>query len=144
MIDINSKGEYPANVLSNFYPNGFELDGVRCRSMESFLQSLKYKNTARQIEVCALAGKRAKRNAIAKKWYKKQVLWWRGKKYKREGAEYQELLKRAYAKLSENQAFASALKATGTEQLTHSIGKQNPKETVLTEQEFCSRLNELR
>lgn len=53
-IDIYSKSEYPAKVLSNFYSNAFEIDGVKCRSMESFLQSLKYKNTRRQIEVCAL------------------------------------------------------------------------------------------
>jgi predicted NAD-dependent protein-ADP-ribosyltransferase YbiA (DUF1768 family) len=55
-MDIYSKGEYPANVLSNFYPNGFELDGIKCRSMESFLQSLKYKNTCRQLEICELPG----------------------------------------------------------------------------------------
>jgi predicted NAD-dependent protein-ADP-ribosyltransferase YbiA (DUF1768 family) len=70
MIDIYSKGEYPANVLSNFYPNGFEIDGIRCRSMEGFLQSLKYSSLRRQIEVCALPGKLAKRNAQAKKWQK--------------------------------------------------------------------------
>ena len=47
-IDIHSKGDYPANVLSNFYPNEFELDGVRCASMEGFLQSLKFKNPKKQ------------------------------------------------------------------------------------------------
>ena len=71
MIDIHSKGEYPANVLSNFHPNEFMMDGIRCRSMESFFQSLKYKNVRRQAEVCMLEGKRAKKNAQVKKWYKK-------------------------------------------------------------------------
>jgi len=41
MIDISSKCEYPANVLSNFYPNEFEIDGVKCRSMESFCEVAK-------------------------------------------------------------------------------------------------------
>ena len=144
MIDIYSKGEYPADVLSNFYPNGFEIDGVKCRSMESFLQSLKYKNTRRQIEVCALDGKKAKQNALAKKWFKKQALWWRGKRYKRDGVEYQELLKRAYSELAKNAVFAKALKDSGNEPLAHSIGKQSPKETILTEREFCDLLMNLR
>ncbi len=87
MIDILFKGEYPANALSNFYHHEFFFDGVWCRSMESFLQSLKYKNTRRQVEVCRLQGKKAKKNALAKKWYKKQILWWRGVKYKRDSTE---------------------------------------------------------
>jgi hypothetical protein len=37
VIDIISDGAYPANVLSNFYPNAFVLDGVRIASMEGFL-----------------------------------------------------------------------------------------------------------
>lgn len=40
-IDIHSKGKWPSNVLSNFYPHRFKFDGVWCRSMEGFLQSLK-------------------------------------------------------------------------------------------------------
>jgi len=130
--------------LSNFYPNHFEIDGVKCRSMEGFIQSLKYKNPRRQSEVCALSGKIAKRNAIVKRWYKKRGIWWRGKKYKREGAEYQELLKRAYSELAKNEIFAKALRDSGDERLVHSIGKRSPKETILTEQEFCDLLMWLR
>ena len=131
-------------MLSNFYPNTFEMDGVNCRSMESFLQSLKYRNFRRQVEVCALDGKTAKQNAQAKKWYKKQCLWWKNKKYRRNSDEYQSLLKRAYGELSKNQEFAKALKVAGNRPLTHSIGSQDPKETILTEQEFCKLLNDLR
>lgn len=36
-IDIWSKSEYPANVLSNLNSNGFRFDGVVCGSMEGFL-----------------------------------------------------------------------------------------------------------
>ncbi|WP_226377912.1 NADAR family protein [Citrifermentans bremense] len=36
--------------------------------------------------------------------------------------------------------FADDLLATGEEVLTHSIGEQDPRKTVLTEDEFCSRL----
>ena len=60
IIDIYSKGDYPANVLSNFYPNEFVIDGVRCGGMEGFLQSLKFRRKGRQEAVAALSGKEAK------------------------------------------------------------------------------------
>ena len=59
-IDIYSKGDYPADVLSNFYPNEFVIDGVRCGGMEGFLQSLKFKSRKKQDAVAALSGKDAK------------------------------------------------------------------------------------
>lgn len=40
-VDIWSKSEYPADVLSNLCSNGFRFDGMFCGSMEGFLQSLK-------------------------------------------------------------------------------------------------------
>ena len=43
-VDIWSKSPYPANVLSNLHDNEFYFDGVKCGSMEGFLQSLKQKN----------------------------------------------------------------------------------------------------
>lgn len=35
---------YPVSSLSNFAPNPFVIDGVKCSSMKGFLQSLKYNN----------------------------------------------------------------------------------------------------
>ena len=59
-IDIWSGGTYPANVLSNFYPNAFVFDGVECSSMEGLLQSLKTKNVALQKTVCSCSDRTAK------------------------------------------------------------------------------------
>ena len=36
IIDVYSKGEYPADALSNFYPHAFVIDGIQCASMEGF------------------------------------------------------------------------------------------------------------
>ena len=68
------------------------------------------------------------------------MLHWQGVDYKRDSQEYQDLLDRAYEALSTNDGFARALLATGDAILTHSIGKRKKNETVLTQQEFCSRL----
>lgn len=143
-MDIGSGTGYPSSALSNFAPHPFEIDGVQCGSMEGFLQSLKFSNPDMQVEVCKLIGKQAKFKGKTKKWWKTQTLWWRGVEIKRDSDEYQKLLDRAFHSLSQNEGFRKALIATGNATLTHSIGKTNKSDTVLTRQEFCSRLTKIR
>jgi predicted NAD-dependent protein-ADP-ribosyltransferase YbiA (DUF1768 family) len=143
-MDIKSGCGYPASSLSNFCPHPFVIDGIQCNSMEGFLQSLKFKDIEMQKYVCSLVGKAAKFKGKPKKWYKTQILYWLGTEYQRESQEYQDLLDRAYKELFKNETFKKALLSTQNAIITHSIGKSNKKETVLTEQEFCSRLMKLR
>lgn len=143
-MDIGSGNGYPSASLSNFAPHPFEIDGVKCNSMEGFLQSLKFESVEMQRFVCTLVGKAAKFKGKKKKWYQKQELYWNGKTYKRSSNEYQQLLNRAYNCLYKNEGFAKALRATNGCVLEHSIGKNKQSETVLTKQEFCSRLTYLR
>lgn len=112
--------------------------------MEGFLQSLKFKDAEMQKAVCLLVGKAAKFKGKKKKWWKTQTLYWQGKEFKRDSEEYQELLDRAFDALAQNTGFQKALLATGTATLEHSIGKSKITETVLTRQEFCSRLTRIR
>ena len=143
-MDIGSGNGYPSSSLSNFAPHPFKIDGVECASMEGFLQSLKFESIEMQKYVCTLVGKAAKFKGKKKKWYQKQELYWNGKTYKRDSEEYQNLLNRAYNRLYENEGFRKALQATNGANLEHSIGKSRTSETVLTKQEFCSRLTHLR
>lgn len=143
-MDIGSGAGYPASALSNFTPHSFYIDGVLCNSMEGFLQGLKFSSPEMQEYVCTLTGKSAKFKGKKKKWWKDQTLYWRGVPIKRDSVEYQLLLDRAYMELYKNSSFRKALEATGGATLTHSIGKHKITETVLTVQEFCSRLTKLR
>ena len=143
-MDIGSGAGWPSAALSNFAPHPFVIDGVACASMEGFLQSLKFKEPAMQIEVCKLVGKAAKFKGKKKKWWRTQTLYWNGVEYKRDSEEYQELLDKAFDALAENTSFQKALLATNNATLTHSIGKSKIQETVLTKQEFCSRLMKIR
>ncbi len=143
-MDIGSGTGYPSSALSNFAPHPFMLDGVQCASMEGFLQSLKFENADMQREVCLLVGKAAKFRGKKKKWYRTQLLYWQGVPIKRDSAEYQALLDRAFDALSCNEGFRKALLATNNAVLEHSIGKRKIEETVLTRQEFCSRLTKIR
>jgi hypothetical protein len=112
--------------------------------MEGFLQSIKFKDVEMQKSVCLLVGKAAKFKGKKKKWWKTQTLHWQGQEFKRDSEEYQELLDRAFDALAQNTGFQKALLATGTAPLEHSIGKSKITETVLTRQEFCSRLTKIR
>lgn len=143
-MDIGSGSGFPSGTLSNFAPHPFVIDGVECNSMEGFLQSLKFSNLEMQKEVCKLVGKAAKFKGKKKKWWRTQTLYWQGVEIARSSEEYQVLLDRAFDALAQNSGFRAALLATGNSVLTHSIGKTKITETVLTRQEFCSRLTKIR
>lgn len=143
-MDIGSKCGYPANALSNFAPHTFIFDDVLCHSMEGVLQAFKSKNHDVQIERCKLVGFKAKLAGKHINWQERQLLYWKGVAYRRDSQAYQDLLDRAYDALAQNENFRKALLASGNAVLTHSIGRNNFRETVLTTQEFCSRLMKLR
>lgn len=143
-MDIASGSGYPASSLSNFAPHEFIIDGVKCASMEGFLQSLKFQNPEMQKYVCNLVGKAAKFKGKNKKWQKTGNLYWQGEIIKRDSERYQELLDKAYNALAKNQSFKKALLATGNATLIHSIGKTKISETILTKTEFVSRLTKIR
>jgi len=146
-LDIGSKANYPAGELSNFTAHEFELDGVKCSSIESFLQALKFDKAYVQVEICKLNGIKAKQrgNERNNQWKLKQGLWWQGEIYLRKSIEYQRLLDRAFFELVKaNEKYRQALLDTGDLILTHNIGKNNESETVLTQVELCSRLMKLR
>lgn len=143
-MNIISGAGYPAGNLSNFTPHPFVIDGVECASMEGFLQSLKFKEPEMQHHVCKLTGRIAKKKGSNKKWFRNQTLYWNGVEYKRDSAEYQTLLDRAFDALAQNKSFQKALLATNDAVLKHSIGRNKKNETVLTQSEFCSRLTQIR
>ena len=143
-MDIRSGAKYPAGSLSNFSPYKFEVDGVSCNSMEGWLQSLKFSNEEMQVHICSLVGRLAKSKGSKKNWKRTQTLYWKGVEYKRGSAEYQDLLDKAFNSLAKNTKFQKALIATRNATLSHSMGKKKISQTVLTQQEFCSRLLRLR
>lgn len=145
-MDVGSKNKYPRGKLSNFTHFQFIFDGVLCNSMEGLLQSFKFENIESQKITCTLTGFDAKRKGSGrnKYWQEKQTLWWNGKSYPRKSKDYQILLNKAYNALYINEEFKKTLKDAGNSIFTHSIGKNNIKETVLTESEFCKRLQHLK
>jgi predicted NAD-dependent protein-ADP-ribosyltransferase YbiA (DUF1768 family) len=143
-IDIRAKAPFPAGALSNFAAHAFTLDGVAIKSMEGFLQSLKFADVVEQAGICLLAGAEAQSRGRRQDW-SSGILWWRGKSYDRLSDDYQGLLDRAFdALFKQAPKFRNALSATDRSILTHRIGKSDPCETILTASEFCGRLDRLR
>lgn len=143
-IDIWSKSAYPADVLSNLCSNGFRFDGVVCGSMEGFLQSLKQQDINKQRQICSMKGKDAKKQTSAG-WQTDQIVWWKGKAIDRQGGDFAALVRQAYnAMFEQSEGFRTALMATCGMTLYHTKGESNPYKTILTEQEFCGILTELR
>lgn len=146
-MDVGSKNSYPAGKLSNFTGFQFMFDDVPCNSMEGLLQAFKYEKIDSQIATCQLVGFSAKKKGSGRNsyWQEKQTLWWNGVAYQRKSKDYQFLLNRAYNALyKRNETFRKCLDDAGDAIFTHSIGRRNEKETVLTEREFCSRLQHLK
>lgn len=143
-LDIRSNGQYPSGVLSNLCSNGFRFDGVVCSSMEGFLQSLKHKDKNKQLQLCSMKGGNARKHSVAS-WQTDQIVWWKGQAYDRQSDDYQKLLRRAYqAMFDQNERFRAALMSTRGITLTHASGEKNPYKTILTEQEFCTIITEMR
>ena len=143
-VDIWSKSEYPADVLSNLCSNGFRFDGMVCGSMEGFLQSLKQKDKDKQRQICSMKGKNAKK-MTSTGWQTDQTVWWKSNSIDRQSQDYYNFISAAYlAMFEQNERFRTALMSTRGMALYHSRGEQNPYKTILTESEFCRILTELR
>ena len=143
-IEIWSHSDYPSQVLSNLCSNPFTFDGVQCGSMEGFLQSLKQQDSNKQRQICAMKGRNAKRATTAR-WQADQIVWWKGIAIDRQSEDFQQLLRHAYqAMFDQSERFRAALMATRGMKLYHSRGKSDPFKTILTEQEFCQILTDLR
>lgn len=143
-VDISSDGSYPGDVLSNFTPYTFTFRGIEFTSMESLLQGLKFEGVETQNSVFQRVGVKAKLRGKKRKWYLDQTLYWQGVPMKRDSEDYKNIVREAFYALAENIDFQKALLATGDKTLYHTMGKSDPTRTILTEDEFCSILTEVR
>ena len=143
-IDISSTSKFPVGDLSNFTPYAFTFRGIDFVSIEALLQGLKFAGIETQNKVFRLVGVKAKRKGRKSKWFLDQTLYWQGKPMKRDSDEYRALIEEAFNALSANKDFRKALLATGDKTLYHTMGESDPTRTVLTEDEFCSILTDIR
>lgn len=92
IYDIKARGAYPSNILSNFAPTSFKIDGVKVKSLEGLLQSLKVNNPETQRKMCLLDGFKAKKMSKSIKHPENDMLlFWKGKTFLKGSEKYKEL-----------------------------------------------------
>jgi predicted NAD-dependent protein-ADP-ribosyltransferase YbiA (DUF1768 family) len=145
-LDLGYRNEGLGKALSNLCEYPFVLDGVQCRSIEGFLQSLKFQELDAQDMMLGMFGYKAwKTGQVGNDWRESQTLWWRGVPYQRTSREYHMLLERAYnACFEQNETFRKSLFDTGVDVLTHTTGNHDPTMTTLTEWEYIYNMYRLR
>ena len=138
-----------SSVLSNLFPHVFAMSTIygmiKFASMEAFFRCLCLNNDTIDAiyDLANLSGMDAYRVRHAlPDWRVSQKVFWNGKYIERESEEYKELLKNAYDTMFEcNPLFRMALKKTKGKILMHTMGETNPKETLLTPNEYMEMLN---
>ncbi len=147
MIDIKGNNPDPRSArLSNFTDRPFVFEGVACAGLEGILQALKCADEKVQREICSERGRDAKRMGDQfNNWKETQLLWWKGSSFNRSSRAYLELVTRIYdAVVEQDCSFKEDLLAVGHEDICHSIGNPDMRDTVLTEVEMIYQLNRLR
>lgn len=141
-----------SSSLSNLFPHKFvfytcEQDKTNCLSIESFIQSLRVKDTQLQKYICEnYSGYMAWKLKFAlPDWRKDGLVYWNGQAIARHSEEYTALITTAYDRLFEgNPVFRElVLPSFKGKLLIHSIGDTSQSETLLTQKEFCYQLNRL-
>ncbi len=147
VIEIGGHTQHPIGKrLSNFQARPFIFDGIRCGGVEGLLQALKCQNKDRQQEICALAGKEAKRAGREyDSWKEDQTLNFLGDTFERCSRGYVIFITRVYDALyDQDPTLKDDLLALGDAQIWHSIGNPDMRDTTLTEVEMMFQLERLR
>jgi len=146
-MNISSKGDWPANVISNFAATPFVLDGVACNSGEGFIQALKFPNPEMQKHICSLVGlgaKKAGRKAASRIRIQRKV-WWQGAEYEFRTDDHFALIERGLrAKFTQSDRARRALLATRDATLTHETGHSDDGWTSLPAPVFIRILYKIR
>ncbi len=146
VLDLHYRSENKlAKSLSNLYPYIFIMEGYSLKSMEGFLQSLKTNNTNEKVKIWGMHGVGCwKYGQQFNNWKDNQILYWDEKPIHRHSEEYDLLIQKAYDSLLENEEFYENLRKSIGYKLTHSMGKTDKSDSLLTKYEYIDNMNRIR
>ena len=123
-INITSASPYPANLIANFAPTPFVLDGARYACVEAFWQALRFPLSERK-RIAMMDGPTAKQES-ARYPYGDSVIY-AARTIPVGTHEHWDLMRRACrAKFEQNENALAALLATGSRPLTHVMQPDSP------------------
>ncbi len=140
-VSYSLKGSYP-KLLSNLFPYDFKFKGYHFHSIEAFFQGIKFPNRRLQKKLFAYSGKEALvlKEATNYDWKKTCIVYFKGKKIKRDSIEYDNLIEELYISAIQNSFYRNAIKNCPLP-IIHVIGEENKDVTVFTRYEFEFMLN---
>lgn len=142
--DIHTKGRPPEDILSNLCGNDFCFDDVQCGCMESFLRALNYRDMELQRKICFMKACESEKY-VSSEWQKNQTLWWKVEPIDRHSPEYAALIRGAYkAMFMWCARFRDALMGSVGKRLVYDTGSSDSTKDILTDDEFCEVLTEIR
>lgn len=146
--DISDDRGFPFGMLDPSAPVRFEIDGMQCASLDGFIESLKFEKIKDQKNITKRVGNDAKKRGIQKDNLGNQTasrkVFWQGESFNRNSKKFKDLLSRVFREMAKNPNYQAALMATEDSDFTHSKGKTNKKDTLLTKKELIENLQELR
>lgn len=134
-----------AKLLSNFSHFEFTFRGVKLNSLESFFQGIKFEDIDTQNEVFKYSGKECFRlkSINPYDWRETGDLFFQGRRVNRFSEEYKDMVIELYFSILNNPLYRLLLLKVD-KPIIHSIGNNNPYETVFTRYEFEYTLNALK
>lgn len=147
-LNISSKGHDMVEVvLSNLYPADFTLGDLRFKSVEGFIQGIKFPpQDRRRFTTFQLFGLAAKgMGKVAVLHYKTSWVYWKGKRIPYGSDEHHKLIEKAIrAKFVQNPQLADYLVKTEGFELTHDTGHPESPHTSLPAELFIKMLVKIR
>lgn len=98
-LQVSIQASENVSEVNGNYDSDFYIDGIYCKSYDSFMASLNYKNIIRQKEICSMDSTRAISCSIGKGGNKRKDLYWQGKRILRNSEEYAALINRAKSQI---------------------------------------------
>ena len=136
-----------SKMLSNLFPYEIHFKGHAAKSLEGIFQGIKHKEPEVQKVIMQYFGMDALYTREANKindWRESQTLYFGNQSMLRGSEQYQQFIDELYTAALQNPLYAKAVRCAGNKTILHSIGKDDPKQTVLTRNEFESRLNSIK
>lgn len=123
-INLTSRSPAPLDLLSNFAPTPFELDGEHYASVESFWQGLKFTTRRERRAVAELPGPAA-RKAGEKVGYGATVTYGDAEIVVGTWAHWQLMQRATEAKFAQHEAARAVLLGTAPRPLTHRVRRDS-------------------
>lgn len=132
-------------VLSIYFPNDFEIDGIKCISMQNFICGLIEPVQAKQKIICSSFSEEQLLDIEANqsRYIKHNVLYWKGIPFKKNSPKFEFFITKAYNELFNNEGFKNFLMGAGEYPIFVDYREEKNKKYLITPNQHIKQLQRL-